>query len=83
MASSDSGSDTPCLKRRKGVVNADQYARNKYWDNNISKKPRNKNVVYNLLHMVVELLFVKGHFWNHEEKVWAVVKPTSQSGDSS
>ena len=32
MASSYSGSDTPCLKRRKGVVNADQYARNKYRD---------------------------------------------------
>ena len=50
MASSNSGSYTPFLKRRKCVVNADQYARNKYRDNNISKKPRSKNVVYNLLH---------------------------------
>jgi hypothetical protein len=36
MASSDSRSDTPCLKRRKGVVSADPYARNKYRDKYIN-----------------------------------------------
>ena len=63
MASSDSGSDTPCLKRRKGVVNADQYARNKYRDdNNISKNldPKTWFIIY--CTMAVELLFVKGRF---------------------
>ena len=73
MASNDSGSDTPCLKRTKGVVNADKYARNKYRDNNISKTPRSKNMVYNLLHNGSRLAVCKRAFlvifWNHEERV--------------